>query len=187
MNPEITAETIKQWLPGTFPGDMEIEPVEITDELSTGRMVIDKRHLHPGGYVHGGAWTAFGDSVAAWATFRALPPNHDFTTIELKLNVFAAGALGDELICEARPLHVGRSTAVSEAKIRKGEKPVANLIVTQFVLPGRELMFLRRPNVPVATRRVPAARRRPDLRVQPENRRRRRPSWRGRRRPRRRA
>ena len=151
MNPEITAENIKQWLPGTFPGDMAIEPVEITDEVATGRMVVDKRHLHPGGFVHGGVWTAFGDSVAAWATFRALPPNHDFTTIELKLNVFAAGVLGDEMICEARPLHVGRSTAVIEAKIRKethqtgssslrSEDPpiLANLIVTQFVLPGRD-------------------------------------------------
>ena len=150
MNPEITAENIKQWLPGTFPGDMAIEPVEITDEVATGRMVVDKRHLHPGGFVHGGVWTAFGDSVAAWATFRALPPNHDFTTIELKLNVFAAGVLGDEMICEARPLHVGRSTAVIEAKIRKGHidgfllaslggpSILANLIVTQFVLPGRD-------------------------------------------------
>jgi 1,4-dihydroxy-2-naphthoyl-CoA hydrolase len=137
-NPEITAETIAEWLPGTFPGDMAIEPLEVTDEVATGRMVVDERHLHPGGFVHGGVWTAFGDSVAAWATFRNLPPNHDFTTIELKLNVFAAGVLSDELICEARPLHVGRSTAVIEAKIRKGEKPVANLIVTQFVLPGRD-------------------------------------------------
>jgi 1,4-dihydroxy-2-naphthoyl-CoA hydrolase len=151
MNPEITAENIKEWLPGTFPGDMGIEPVEITDEVAVGRMVVDKRHLHPGGFVHGGIWTALGDSVAAWATFRAMPPNHDFTTIELKLNVFRAGVLGDELICEARPLHVGRSTAVIEAKIRKergktgssslrSEDPpiYAHLIVTQFVLPGRD-------------------------------------------------
>src|SRR3954464_14329377 len=151
MNPEITPENIKTWLPGTFPGDMAIEPLEIDDEVSIGRMVVDKRHLHPGGFVHGGVWTAFGDSVAAWATFRALPSNHDFTTIELKLNVFAAGVLGDELICEARPLHVGRSTAVIEAKIRnephqtgssslRSEDPriYANLIVTQFVLPGRD-------------------------------------------------
>jgi 1,4-dihydroxy-2-naphthoyl-CoA hydrolase len=150
-NSEITADNIREWLPGTFPGDMAIEPLEITDDLATGRMVVDKRHLHPGGFVHGGVWTAFGDSVAAWATFRNLPPNHDFTTIELKLNVFAAGVLGDELICEARPLHVGRSTAVIEAKINKGphrtgsfslrsEDPriCANLIVTQFVLPGRD-------------------------------------------------
>jgi uncharacterized protein (TIGR00369 family) len=138
VNPDITAQNIQQWLPGTFPGDMAIEPVEITDDLATGRMVVDKRHLHPGGFVHGGVWTALGDSVAAWATFRNLPPNHDFTTIELKLNVFAAGRLGDELICDARPLHVGRSTAVIEAEIRNGDKRVANLIVTQFVLPGRD-------------------------------------------------
>jgi uncharacterized protein (TIGR00369 family) len=151
INPDITAETVAGWLPGTFPGDMAIEPVEITDEVATGRMVVDERHLHPGGFVHGGVWTALGDSVAGWVTFRKLPPNHDFTTIELKLNVFAAGVLGDELICEARPLHVGRSTAVIEAKIRKGHDQTgssslrsedprisANLIVTQFVLPGRD-------------------------------------------------
>jgi uncharacterized protein (TIGR00369 family) len=138
MNSEITAENIKQWLPGTFPGDMAIEPLEVTDEVAIGRMVVDKRHLHPGGFVHGGVWTAFGDSVAAWATFRNLPPMHDFTTIELKLNVFAAAAMGDELICRARPLHVGRSTAVIEAEINKGDRRVANLIVTQFVLPGRD-------------------------------------------------
>jgi uncharacterized protein (TIGR00369 family) len=151
VNPEITPELIKSWLPGTFPGDMAIEPVEITDEVATGRMVVDERHLHPGGFVHGGVWTAFGDSVASWATFRALPPNHDFTTIELKLNVFRAGVLGDELICEARPLHVGGSTAVIEAKIRKDHhqtrssslrsedhRMYAILIVTQFVLPGRD-------------------------------------------------
>lgn len=138
MNPEITADAIKEWLPGTFPGDMSIEPVEITDELATGRMVVEKKHLHPGGYVHGGVWAAFGDSVAAWATFRHLPPMTDFTTIEFKLNVFTAGELGDELICEARPLHVGRSTAVIEAQVLKGEKRVAHFLVTQFVLPGRD-------------------------------------------------
>src|SRR4029450_13783771 len=109
---------------------MAIEPVEITDEVSTGRIVVDERHLHPGGFVHGGVWTAFGDSVAAWAPFRALPPNHDFTTIELKLNVFRAGVLGHELICEARPLHVGRSTAVVEAKVRNGENPGADGIIS---------------------------------------------------------
>jgi acyl-coenzyme A thioesterase PaaI-like protein len=56
----------------------------------------------------------------------------------LKLNVFGPGRLGDELICEARPLHVGRSTAVIEARVLTGEKLVANLLVTQFVLPGRD-------------------------------------------------
>ena len=44
---------------------------------------------------------------------------HDFTTIELKLNVFAAGLLGDEIVAEAEPLHVGRSTVVIEVRIER--------------------------------------------------------------------
>ena len=59
---------------------------------AAGRIVVDERHLHPGGLVHGGAWVALADSVAAWQTFRHLPPGYDFTTVEMKLNVFAGGS-----------------------------------------------------------------------------------------------
>ena len=90
--------------------------------------------------MHGGVWTALGDTVAAWATFRNIPPEHNFTTIELKLNVFAAGLLDDEIVAVGKPLHAGKSTVVIEVKIerrREGEEPrlAANLIVSQFVLP----------------------------------------------------
>lgn len=139
----ITAETARNFLPGSFPGDLGIEPLEIEDTHARGRIVVDRRHLHPGGFVHGGVWTALGDTVAAWSTFRSIPAGHNFTTIELKLNVFAAGLEGDEIEAVAEPLHVGRSTVVIEVKIerrREGEEPrlAANLIVTQFVLPPRE-------------------------------------------------
>lgn len=139
----ITPENVRAFLPGSFPGDLGIEPVEIEDSHATGRIVVDRRHLHPGGYVHGGVWTALGDTVAAWATFRAIPSGHNFTTIELKLNVFSAGLEGDEIDAIAMPLHVGKSTVVIEVKVerrRDGEEPrlAANLIVTQFVLPPRD-------------------------------------------------
>jgi 1,4-dihydroxy-2-naphthoyl-CoA hydrolase len=136
----ITPESVRDFLPGSFPGDLGIEPLEIEDSHSRGRIVVDKRHLHPGGFVHGGVWTALGDTVAAWATFRSIPAGHNFTTIELKLNVFAAGLLDDEIVAIAEPLHVGKSTVVIEVRMerrREGEEPrlAANLIVTQFVLP----------------------------------------------------
>ena len=138
----LTPENIRDFLSDSFPGDLGIEPLEIEDTHARGRIVVDRRHLHPGGYVHGGVWTALGDTVAAWATFRNIPPGHDFTTIELKLNVFTAGLPGDEIVAVATPLHIGRSTVVIEVKIereRQGEEPrlAANLIVTQFVLPPR--------------------------------------------------
>ncbi|HVP01805.1 MAG TPA: PaaI family thioesterase, partial [Solirubrobacteraceae bacterium] len=83
-NPAITPELSRTVLAGTFPGDLGIELTEITDEHVRGRMRVDRRHLHPGGYVHGGAWTAFADTVAAWGTMRLLEPGSDFTTVELK-------------------------------------------------------------------------------------------------------
>lgn len=135
----VTPEDARGFLRGSFPGDLGIEPLEIEDTHARGRIVVDRRHLHPGGFVHGGAWTAIGDTVAAWATFRNIPPLHDFTTIELKLNVFGSGLPGDEIVAVAEPLHVGRTTVVLEVKIdriRDGRtKLAANLIVTQFVLP----------------------------------------------------
>jgi uncharacterized protein (TIGR00369 family) len=131
---------VRDYLPESFPGDLGIEPLEIEDSHSRGRIVVDKRHLHPGGYVHGGVWTALGDTVAAWATFRSIPPGHNFTTIELKLNVFAAGLLGDEIVAVAEPLHVGKSTVVVEVRMERrrdgsDSRLAANLIVSQFVLP----------------------------------------------------
>src|SRR4051794_32613185 len=138
-----TPEIISAFIADSFPGHLGIEPLEIEDSFASGRIVVDKRHLHPGGYVHGGVWTALGDTVAAWATFRNIPPEHNFTTIELKLNVFSAGLLGDEIVATATPLHAGKSTVVIEVKIeriRGEEEPrlAANMIVSQFVLPPRQ-------------------------------------------------
>ena len=139
----ITPETARNFLPGSFPGDLGIEPLEIEDSHAKGRIIVDHRHLHPGGFVHGGVWTALGDTVAAWSTFRSIPPGHNFTTIELKLNVFAAGIEGDEITAVAEPLHTGKSTVVIEVRIerrREGTEPrlAANLIVSQFVLAPRD-------------------------------------------------
>jgi uncharacterized protein (TIGR00369 family) len=138
-----TPDNVRGFIDGSFPGDLGIEPLEIEDSFASGRIVVDQRHLHPGGYVHGGVWTALGDTVAAWATFRNIPPAHNFTTIELKLNVFSAGLLGDEIVAVATPLHAGKSTVVIEVKIerlREGSEPrlAANLIVSQFVLAPRD-------------------------------------------------
>jgi uncharacterized protein (TIGR00369 family) len=133
-NPEVTVEMIRERLGGSFPGDLGIEPLEIGPELSRGRLVVDQRHLHPGGYVHGGVWAALADTVAAWGTWRNMPPGHDFTTLEMKLNVFAAGRVGDELVATATPKHIGGRTQVWSVDIHRGEREVAMFTLTQFVI-----------------------------------------------------
>jgi uncharacterized protein (TIGR00369 family) len=136
-NREVTPDSIRARIAGSFPDQLGVEPLEVTDERAVGRLVVDDRHLHPGGLVHGGIWVALGDSVAAWQTIRHLEHGHDFTSIEMKLNVFGAAGPGEELVAIAEHLHRGRSTHVLEVRIRRGERMLANLLVTQFVIaPG---------------------------------------------------
>jgi uncharacterized protein (TIGR00369 family) len=95
---------------------------------------VEKRHLHPFGYLHGGGWVTLADTVAAWATMRHLPPDTGFSTVELKTNVFAGAQVGDELIAVASPLHIGRRTQVWEVRINRGERQMAHFTCTQMLL-----------------------------------------------------
>ncbi len=133
-NRAITEQLSAERLAGTFPGDLGVEVVEITDERIRGRMRVDRRHLHPMGYVHGGAWVAFADTVAAWGTLRHLPEGRRFTPVELKINVLAAAGDGDELTAIGEPLHVGSRTHVWQVRVFRGERLAANFVCTQIVL-----------------------------------------------------
>ena len=134
-NPAVTPELFREGIQDSFPGDLGIQVVRIEDDEVEGRLEVDRRHLHPGGYVHGGVWVAFADTVAAWGTFRHLEPGQDFTTAELKANVFAAGRVGDVLTAIGRPLHVGRRTQVWEVRIQKEEgRSAAFFTCTQLIL-----------------------------------------------------
>ena len=133
-NPAITPELSRERLAGTFPGDLGIAFVAIGEDETRARMVVDRRHLHPGGYVHGGAWVTLADTVAAWGTMRRLPPGHGFTTVELKMNVIGSAAEGDELVAVGEPLHVGGRTQVWEVRVYREDRLLANFVCTQIVL-----------------------------------------------------
>ncbi len=133
-NKAITPQLSAERLTGTFPGNLGIELTEITDEAVHGRMPVDRRHLHPMGYVHGGAWVAFADTLAAWGTLRHLPEGRGFTTVELKINVLASATEGDELTAVGEPLHVGSRTQVWQVQVFRAERLAANFGCTQIVL-----------------------------------------------------
>jgi 1,4-dihydroxy-2-naphthoyl-CoA hydrolase len=133
-NPDVTPERFRERISDSFPGNLGIEVVRIEDHEVEGRLEVDGRHLHPGGYVHGGVYVGFADTVAAWGTFRHLQDGADFTTAELKANVFAAGRPGDVLTAIGRPLHVGRRTQVWEVRILKDGRNAAFFTCTQMIL-----------------------------------------------------
>lgn len=133
-NPEITPALSVERLAGTFPGDLGIELTDISDERIRGRMQVDVRHLHPGGFVHAGVWAGFADTVAAWGTIRNLPADRGFTTVELKVNVLAPASEGDLLEAVGEPLHLGSRTQVWQVKVFRAERLMANFTCTQLVL-----------------------------------------------------
>jgi uncharacterized protein (TIGR00369 family) len=110
--------------------------LHIGPDGARGRLAADSRHLHPGGVVHGGVWAALADTVAAWGTIANLPENHDFSTAEMKMNMFGVARADDVLHAEAVPLHMGRRTHVWEVRVSVGDRLGALFVCTQVLVAG---------------------------------------------------
>jgi 1,4-dihydroxy-2-naphthoyl-CoA hydrolase len=130
----VRPEEIAERFAGTFPGELGVEILESGPERARGRLVIESRHLHPGGHVHAGVWVSLADTVAAWATFPNLAAGQSFSTAEIKTNLFGVANLGDVLEATALPLHVGRRTQVWEVRVDVGGKLGALYLCTQVVV-----------------------------------------------------
>jgi 1,4-dihydroxy-2-naphthoyl-CoA hydrolase len=130
----VNPEDVKRRLAGTFPGELGIEVLETGVEGARGRLAAERRHLHPGGFVHGGVWVSLADTVAAWGTIPNLQPGHDFSTAEMKTNLFGVAREGDVLEAEAAPLHVGRRTQVWEVRVEVAGRLGALFVCTQVIV-----------------------------------------------------
>lgn len=131
----IATDQIRDALKGTMPDQLGIEVLDVQHGRAVGRMRVDRRHLHPGGFAHSASIACLADSAAAWATVAMLEEGQGFSTIEFKSNFFTPGKLGDMLVCESVALHAGRSTIVLESKVTDQDgRLVSAMIVTQAVM-----------------------------------------------------
>jgi uncharacterized protein (TIGR00369 family) len=134
---EFTPEEVRERLDGYFPGELGIEVSETGVDGARGRLVAERRHLHPGGFVHGGVWVSLADTVAAWATIPNLRAGSDFSTAEMKTNLFGVAREGDVLEAVATPLHVGRRTQVWEVRVEVAGRLCALFVCTQVIVESR--------------------------------------------------
>jgi uncharacterized protein (TIGR00369 family) len=132
--PDLNPSELAVRLEHSFPGQLGIEVIEAGEGGARGSLAAERRHLHPGGFVHGGVWVSLADTVAAWATMANLRPGHDFSTAEMKVNLFGVAREGDVLEAAATPLHVGRRTQVWEVRVNVGEKLGALFVCTQVIV-----------------------------------------------------
>ena len=91
-------------------------------EVEYGRVVftatVEDRFYNGTGVAHGGFAATLLDTALGCAINTTTPPGRRFTTLELKVNLTRGLTTDVGLVrCEGKVIHVGRSTAVSEARL----------------------------------------------------------------------
>jgi uncharacterized protein (TIGR00369 family) len=119
-----------------FPEFVGIVFGDVGDGFARAELPLRPEHLAPNGYLHAGAVVTLADTTAGYACVAHLPDAATgFTTIELKTN-FLGTARDGVLACEARAVHLGRTTQVWDATVTAegAERPFALFRCTQLVL-----------------------------------------------------
>ncbi|HMK71802.1 MAG TPA: PaaI family thioesterase [Myxococcaceae bacterium] len=100
---------------GRFPGLLGIEMQTVERGKVSCRVPVRKELMAPNGFLHAGALVGVADSMCGYGTIVNLPEGAvGFTTIELKCNFLATVREG-AFLCEATPVHTGRTTQVWDA------------------------------------------------------------------------
>src|SRR5262249_2014701 len=88
-----------------------IEPGRAVFELD-----VDQRHHNPMGTLHGGIYCDLADAAMGFAYAATLAEGETFTTVELKINFFAA-VRQDRLRAEARVVWAGKTLGYVECDV----------------------------------------------------------------------
>lgn len=93
------------------------------DGISVMSMTLEEKHMNPGGVVHGGVIMTLMDEATGHAivTIRGLEAMAEtpHATVDMSVSLLSSARVGDELVCEARTLRVGRAIAFAEAEVRR--------------------------------------------------------------------
>jgi uncharacterized protein (TIGR00369 family) len=117
LRPGFTPDAFNARGPGTLPGLIGLEILEVSEARVVSRLMLRPELLAPNGYLHAAVVVALADTSAGYGTIAHLPEGaRGFTTIELKTNFFGT-LLEGELACEASAIHMGRTTQVWDAVV----------------------------------------------------------------------
>jgi uncharacterized protein (TIGR00369 family) len=137
----MTAEELRDFLAREFPqvaGEFVIETID-ADGISI-RLVIQDKHLRPGGTVSGPSMFALADVAIYLAVLSRIGPVALAVTTNCSIDFLRKPEAGRDLIAEARLLKLGRSLAVGDVLIRSQgtTEPVARASLTYSIPPKRQ-------------------------------------------------
>jgi 1,4-dihydroxy-2-naphthoyl-CoA hydrolase len=136
LRPDRDVAFLNQIGEGHLPGYLGVVVTELEPGVLRAELPVRPELFAPNGFLHAGSVVTLADTAAGYACFAHLP--HEalgFTTLELKANFLRTVNEG-VLRCEARVLHMGRTTHVWDATVESGhgEAPIAVFRCTQLVL-----------------------------------------------------
>jgi uncharacterized protein (TIGR00369 family) len=122
--------------------------VDIGNGVSHLEIDLEKKHLQPFGFVHGGVFASIIDAACFWAIFHSIEDEKaSATTVDLKLNYLAPASSG-QLIARGSQIKLGRTLGYAEARVTDGEgRLLAHGTSTLMILPNNS-MALERPLPP---------------------------------------
>jgi uncharacterized protein (TIGR00369 family) len=135
----ITADELNRLGAGYLPGHLGIVIKEVAAGRVSAELAITPFLMAPNGYLHAGSLITLADTASGYGCITNLPDGATgFTTIELKSNHLGTAREGT-LTCVATAVHMGKTTQVWDAEVRKEgvEKPLALFRCTQLILYGR--------------------------------------------------
>jgi 1,4-dihydroxy-2-naphthoyl-CoA hydrolase len=99
-------------VPGTLDDSLGFELLEAGPDRVRGRFAADKRVQQPFGLVHGGAYMAFAESLASFATFSAVAGDGNIAVGQANDNHFLRPVTEGLVHAEGTPIHRGRTSWV---------------------------------------------------------------------------
>lgn len=136
MQEDKNAAYFNRLSPGTLPGLLGIEIVEVAERRLRAQLTVRPDLLAPNGYLHAGTVVTLADTGCGYACVANLPEGAvSFTTIELKSN-FLGTAREGVIDAEISAVHTGRNTQVWDALVRHRDsgKLLATFRCTQMIL-----------------------------------------------------
>lgn len=140
MTLQMDVTALTRFLDEAFPqvaADFAVE--DVRENAIRVRLVVEDRHLRPGGTVSGPTMFALADVSVYLAILAMIGPKALAVTTNCSIDFMRKPAAGADMICECRLLKLGRVLAVGECLLfSEGvPAPVARASLTYSIPPER--------------------------------------------------
>lgn len=122
-----SANTAEVPLSSSFSRLLGIETTDYTADKVVCTMRITQAMLNRNGVLHGGALMTLSDTASGTMCFIRCPAGKTNITVESKTNFIRPVALDDTVTATCVPIHIGRSTAVIQITLTRGDGKAVGL------------------------------------------------------------